>query len=115
MQIEDLVDIYFAELKENPDFIKLLSLKKEIDTKYHKEIMIFKTNESMYLDAKEKGYLTPKMKEDFIKSKTNLYEKEEVKEYFRLERKIDEILNEDFNDIKKSISNKFALNEYIKI
>lgn len=115
MDINDIVDIYYNDLKNSDDYKRLLELKEYINTNYKNLIIGMKTKESIYLDAKEKGYLDNKIQTDFMNAKTKLYEKEEVKEYFRLEAKINEELTKDFNDLKKAISNKFETSKLIKI
>ena len=115
MEINDLVDLYYNELKGSNDYKRLLELKEYINTNYKNLIVSMKTKESIYLDAKEKAYLTDSITNDFSMAKTKLYEKPEVKEYFMLEGKINEELAKDFNDLKQSISNKFKENKMIKL
>jgi len=107
--MEDLANIYLIELENKEEFKRLLFLKKEIEKKYSNLIIAMKTKEAIYLEAKDKKdyYDLEKAKKEFSIAKVNLYSKEEVKEYFLLENKINRMLDEDFNDIKKSISNKF--------
>ena len=107
--MEDLANIYLIELENKEEFKRLLFLKKEIEKKYSNLIIAMKTKEAIYLEAKDKKdhYDLEKAKKEFSIAKVNLYSKEEVKEYFMLENKINRMLDEDFNDIKKSISNKF--------
>ena len=86
-------------------------IKKELSNK----IIAFKTAEAKYLEAKSYGNYHPDLKEyqrKFTVAKTNLYSEAYVKEYIQLERKIQSSLNADFNDLKKSISNKFKLNQF---
>lgn len=107
--MEDLANIYLNELENKEEFKRLLFLKKEIEKKYSNLIIAMKTKEAIYLEAKDKKdhYDLDKAKMEFSLAKANLYSKEEVKEYFMLENKINQMLDEDFNDIKESISNKF--------
>lgn len=107
--MEDLALNYLIELENKEEFIELLNLKKEIEKKYGNLIISMKTKEAIYLEAldKKEHYDLEKVKKEFIEAKTNLYSKEEVKRYFLLENRINQILNNDFNEIKKSISNKF--------
>ncbi len=104
--MQDLIDEYILELKNDNDFIELKKLKKIIDEKYFKEIMSFKTKESIYNDAIKNGSYyndIDSIRNDFINAKANLYKKEEVKEYFRLEKIIQNKLNNDLNIIKDSL------------
>ena len=45
-----------------------------------------------------------KIKLDYMNAKSNLYNKEEVREYLDLQSKLNDILDNDFKEIKKSIS-----------
>ncbi len=108
----DLALEYFNELKELDDFKKLINLKKLIDMKYQKEIISFKTAESFYLESKDNKYYPNRddIKKRFIEAKRCLYSKEEVKRYFDLQNKLDEILKNDFNEIRESISLELTKN-----
>ncbi len=83
MDIYDLADLYADQLIHSSDFMRLLELKELIKKELSNKIIAFKTAEAKY-----------------------------VKEYIQLERKIQSSLNADFNDLKKSISNKFKLNQF---
>jgi hypothetical protein len=97
---------YFNELKDTSDFKRLLELKKIIDDKYMKEINNFKRIEELYLESKNNKYYPDKdgIRNKYLNAKKELYNKEEVKEYLAIQSKLDEILKNDFEDIKKSIS-----------
>ncbi len=109
----DLALEYFNELKETEEFKRLIELKKIIDDKYKNEIISFRTNESLYLESKDNKYYLDKdiIKKRFIDSKTKLYSKEEVKEYFSLQNKLNEMLKNDFNEIKQNISIELSNNK----
>lgn len=110
MNFNELVDLYINEIESSDDFKRLVELKNIINNDYKKEIISFKTLESKYLDAsKNKDYYPnfSQIKTDFINAKAKLYSHEEVKEYFDLERKINDYINKDIDEIKSSISNKF--------
>ncbi len=102
----DLSLDYFNELKNLPEFKRLIELKQIIDTKYKNEIIAFKTKESLYLESLKNDYYPDKdkIKKDFILAKSNLYKKEEVKEYFDIQNKLDLLLKNDFIDIRENIS-----------
>ncbi|MBQ9899873.1 MAG: hypothetical protein IJM36_01960 [Acholeplasmatales bacterium] len=97
---------YFNELKDTSDFKRLLELKKIIDDKYMKEINSFKRCEELYFESKNNKYYPDKdgIRNKYLDAKKELYNKEEVKEYLAIQAKLDEILKNDFEDIKKSIS-----------
>ena len=104
--MEQLAFDYVNELADNEEFKRLLELKKIIDDKYSKEIVAFKTAESNYLEAKKYGEYYPNLKEfqnTFSEKKKELYSKEEVKEYLRLEREINESINNDIKDLKELV------------
>ncbi len=109
MDIYDLADLYADQLIHSSDFMRLLELKELIKKELSNKIIAFKTAEAKY------GNYHPVLKEyqrKFTVAKTNLYSEAYVKEYIQLERKIQSSLNADFNDLKKSISNKFKLNQF---
>ena len=107
--MEELIGDYVAKIKDTEEFKRLLELKKLIDNNYASLIIKFKNKEAMYLEAKEypNQYDLNRIQKEFSEAKTLLYSKPEVKEYFMLERKINENLTSDINDLKESISNKF--------
>ena len=102
----DLANKYFEELKNTDKFKRLIELNNIIKDKYKKEIVSFKTAESFYLEAKDNEYYPDKDKiiKRFKEAKINLYSKPEVKEYFILQNELDNILKEDFAEIRSSIS-----------
>jgi hypothetical protein len=109
---------YVDIIVNTEEFKRLKELKIIIDNKYTKEIISFKRCEANYLEASlHKEYysnyeeITRKLSE----AKAILYNKEEVKEYLKLERVIQEMLNNDFNELKQAISNKFGTSKTIKI
>lgn len=106
----ELAENYINQLEENEDFKVFLQLKKEIDNKYSILIIKFKNKEALYLEAKEKPYAynLERAQNEFIEVKKELYSKEEIIKYFNLERKIQSLINEDINEIKENISNKFT-------
>ncbi|MBR4497027.1 MAG: hypothetical protein IKP12_07855 [Acholeplasmatales bacterium] len=110
----ELIDNYFNNLIELPEFKRLLELKDIIRKKYALLIVGFKTNEANYEDAKRyKNHMDDfdLLREKLVESKRKLYEKEEVKEYFELEKKIQNIINTDLDYLKESISPKFKTNK----
>lgn len=115
-ELYDLVHNYFNKLIELPEFKRLLELKDIIKTKYALLIVGFKTNEANYEEAKRyKDYMPDfdALREKLVESKRKLYEKEEVKEYFSLEKKIQAIINEDLDTLKASIIPNFNKNKRI--
>ena len=115
----DIVEeMYLSKITETLEFKRLMELKDIINNNYKKEIIAFKTKEALYLEACEhKEYYANflDIKKDFISAKANLYSKEEVMEYFRVEHLIQEMINEDINELKEAISNKFTLDKLIRI
>ena len=113
--IYDLADDYANDVINSPDFQRLLEVKEEIKKTLSGKIMAFKTAEARYLEAKEYGKYHPNLEEyknKFIETKTKLFNESLVKEYKELESKIQNKLNHDINDLKKSVSNKFKLNYF---
>lgn len=115
MDIYTLAEQYAEQLIDSPDFKRLLELKELIKKELTNKIVAFKTAEANYLEAKSYGNYHPdllKYQKKFTIAKTNLYSEAYVKEYILLERKIQRILNEDFNNLKRCVSNKFRLNQF---
>lgn len=116
--MNDLIELYIKELKDSYEFKRLLELKDIINNKYSKQIISLKTKEAKYLEAKEYKDYYPnfiEIQNGFKEAKKELYSKEEVKEYFKLERMIQESLDKDINSLMESISNKFKTKNIISI
>lgn len=111
--IYDLAEEYAEDIIASKDFQRLLELKEEIKKNLSKKIISFKTAEAKYMEAKSYGNYHPNLKEyqeAFVSAKASLYSEALVKEYKELEQKLQERLNQDINDLKQSVSNKFKLN-----
>lgn len=115
--MEDLALEYVNNIKNTKEFQRLIELKNIINKKYSLLIISFKTAEAEYIEAKERPEIfnLDEKKYAFIEAKTKLYSKEEVKEYFILESKINEELENDMNTLKESISNKFKTYHSMKL
>lgn len=114
--IYDDLDNLIIEITSSDDFLELMALKKEIDQKYQKEILAFKRAESFYNDAfpnKEHYKDFGKLELNLSNAKTVLYSKAEVIEYKRLEKKLNNLLQELSNEIALSMSNKFKRKKII--
>ena len=111
-------DKYVNIIVNTEEFKRLKELKKIIDQKYSKEIVNFKRCEANYLEALEhKEYYSnfDEIVKKLSETKSILYNKLEVKEYLALERTIQEMLTNDFNELKQSISSKLGTNKTLKI
>ena len=115
--MEDLIREYAKEIMEMEEFKRLLELKDIINKKYSLLIVSFKTKEANYNEAKERPEIFDlrTAQKEFQDAKIKLYSKDEVKEYFKLERLINERLESDMNCLKESISNKFLKTNSLKI
>lgn len=116
--MEELIDGYINEIKNSDDFLKLIELKKLIDKKYQSLIMSFNVKKDNYFKALEnKKYYKDfdVIEKDYRDIKTELFSKEEVKEYINLENKLNNKLDDDFNKIKESISSKFGKSKRFNI
>ncbi|MDE6660894.1 MAG: YlbF family regulator [Anaeroplasmataceae bacterium] len=113
--IYDLAEDYAEEIINSADFKRLLEIREEIKKNLSGKIMAFKTAEAKYMEAKAYGKYHPNLEEyksRFIETKTRLFSESLVQEYKELESKMQEKLNQDINDLKKSVSNKFKLNYF---
>ncbi|MDE7263436.1 MAG: YlbF family regulator [Anaeroplasmataceae bacterium] len=111
--ILDLSEQYANSIIQGPDFQRLLELKSQIQQVLVKKIIAFKTAEAKYLEAKDYGKYHPNLEEyqkKFMETKTALYSDPLVKEYKKLEMKIQDKLNQDINVLKGSVSKTFKLN-----
>ena len=115
-KLYDLAEEYANSIIESDDFKRFLELKEEIKKTLGGKIIAFKTKEAKYVEAKSYGNYHPDLKkyqEEFQKAKANLYNEPLMIEYKELELKIQGIINNDLNDLKSTISNKFNLDKLI--
>lgn len=111
MQWDTFTNQYIEEIKQNDDFIQYLKLKDIINISYKKEIIRLKNAEALYLDSKEHPINYPDLKKvqlSFVEAKKCLYEKEEVHQFFTLEKKIQRRIDQDLDELKNTVSNKFS-------
>ena len=111
-RIYDMAEEYAESVIESEDFKKYLELKEEIRKTLGMKIVAFKTKEAKYIEAKSYGNYHPDLKryqEEFQKAKANLYNEPLMVEYKELEHKIQSKIDQDLNDLKGTISNKFTL------
>lgn len=104
LEIIEATERLLKKIIESPDFQLLKKLKKEIPKLYQEEITTFKKTEEIYNYQKELHNLNKEITDDFIKAKTTLYNKKEVKDYFQLERKINDEINRIMLEIAQTIS-----------
>lgn len=112
--MEELSNLYINRLLELEEFKELLALKDIINEECKMLIISFKTKESIYLDALEHKDYYPnfdKIRDEFVNAKAKLYSNSHVKRYLDLERRIQFLINDDINELKESISNKFTKNK----
>ena len=113
--IYDLAEEYADEVIDSPDFQRIIEIKELIKKNLSLKIIAFKTAEAKYLEAKDYGKYHPNLEEyrlRFVEAKTKLFSEDLVQEYKALEMKIQERLNQDINELKQSVSNKFKLNYF---
>lgn len=118
IELYDLAFEYAKTIINSSDFQRLIYLSKCIEQNLKEEINMFKKASIKYGDALEYGKYHPNLKDyqiELSEAKTKLYSNELVIEYKTLEQKIQSKLNCDLNELKKSISNKFKLDNIIKI
>lgn len=98
---------YLDLLKENPNYIKLVSLNREVNLKYELEFNEFKTISKRFDEVMEIGTYHPDFRDvskEFSRVKANLYEKPLIKEYLLLDKKIEQMINELLSEIAMAIS-----------
>lgn len=109
---------YAQAIIESSDFKRMLELRECIKKTLAGKIMAFKTAEAKFLEAREYGLYHPDLKKyqkQYIEKKKSLYENPLIMEYKKLERSIQKKLDDDMDDLKKSISNKFHLSNSLNI
>ena len=113
MEYTNLIDETYKlidEIKNDPDYLRFKELKKIIETKYEKETKEFKVANDLYSEAQKYGKYHPdllKYRHNLMEKKTILYSKEEVKEYFTLERLLNKELKEFTKALTTTVSNKY--------
>lgn len=118
LKLYDLADEYADSFIHSVQFERFLELSKEIKEELSKEIIAFKTAESLYSDALSYGKYHPdlvKYKNRLIDTKAKLYSHPLMVEYKKLEFELQTKLNIDLNSLKKSISNKLEITKTIVI
>lgn len=104
----DLLDEY----RNSEDFIELKRLNNIINTKYEQEKAMFKKTFKRFDEVfSTGGKYHPDFKEaasSYAKAKKELYEKEEVKQYFILEQRINTELEHFSTTLSNSVSSYFT-------
>ena len=112
--IYDLAEVYADSFINSINFKRFIELSKEINNKLTKEIVSFKTAESLYNDIMKYGKYSKdvdRYKKRLIEAKTKLYSHPLMIEYKKLEFELQTILSTDLNILKKSISNKLEVSK----
>ncbi len=115
-KVLDALDEYIIDFKNSTNFIEYQELKLEINKVLKKEILAFKNAESLYLEAKTYGKYHPSLNDyqkKFVIAKEDLYSKELVIKFLKLESLLQEELDSFTNNIKESISNKYKITKKI--
>ncbi len=104
----DLLDEY----RSSKDFVELQRLNEIINTKYSTERALFKKTFKRFDEIfSTGGKYHPDFKEaasDYAKAKKDLYEKEEVQQYFILENRINAELKHFSTTLSNSVSPYFT-------
>ena len=106
----DLLDDVIKDIKDLDEYKKLKELEEYINLNYDQEIKDFKNNELKLEEVKKYGKYHPdyeKVLKSFLESKEKLYNIKEVIEYKRLER----IINQKLDDISKEVKSILWLKE----
>ncbi len=104
LQAYNVVD----EIVKDPEVIALKKLNKTIDKKFKSEIKAFSDAKEVYSDVMSTGgHYHPDFKAVTVKlskAKLELYEKPEVSEYLKLEKKVETKLNDMLKKMTERIS-----------
>ena len=96
MEIITLTYQWLDELKASKDYQKMVELNNLIKTKYKKELKEYHTTFKQFEAVFKYGTYHPDFKtvsKQYQQAKIALFETEEVKTYFELEKNINETLN----------------------
>ena len=99
-----------SEIKQDKDYLRYKELKKIIENKYKVETANFRIANDNFSEAKKYGKYHPdllKYQHELMDCKKELYSKEEVKEYFTLERRLNKELKEFTNKLTSTVTNKY--------
>lgn len=108
---------YAVELTKSEQFVEILDLKKQIDNNFKELLLEFKQVQEKYESIKEYGLYHPDLKrvqKQFQEVKQKLYSEPMVQQYFKLERKMQENLNDIAARLAESISSRFKEQECSK-
>ena len=106
MNFDELINEFIEEFEKDEDYLRLKELKKIIDDKYQKEIHDFKSSEAKFENIKQYGKYSldyEKLHQDYLNKKNILFNKEEVVLYKRLERSINQKLEQISKEMKDEL------------
>lgn len=107
------------EIKENPIYQEIKKLNQEMLDLYPKEIDAFQTAKTTYEDVMQTGgSYHPDFKQTvqkFSQAKLELYSKEEVKRYFKLEKQFQDEINQFLQTLTDSVSSHIAMPDILGI
>ena len=109
-QLMEETYILISEIKKDKDYLRYVELKKILKNKYKTEITNFRLANDKYSEAKKYGKYHPdllKYQHELMDRKKDLYSKEEVKEYFTLERLLNKELKEFTKKLTGTVTNKY--------
>lgn len=105
MQAYNVLD----EIKDDPMYQSIKTLDRLITSKYKEEIKVFNQANKVYNQVMaEGGTYHPDYKEavkTFSQAKSNLYQKQEVVQYFEIEKQFQEQLNDFLTQLSQAVSN----------
>ncbi|MBU1093309.1 MAG: YlbF family regulator [Firmicutes bacterium] len=105
MQAYNVLD----EIKADPMYQSIKTFDRLITSKYKEEIKVFNEANKVYNQVMaEGGTYHPDFKEavkTFSQAKSNLYQKQEVVQYFEMEKQFQEHLNDFLTQLSQAVSN----------
>lgn len=106
IKLNDAITIEINKMKETKEFKEFITLKEEINNKYIVLVNDFKNKKLKYEEASIYKEYYPgfsKIKDEYLKIKSELFSKEELKKYFVLLHLLEDKYNEILDLIKKEI------------
>lgn len=100
---EEIINKYLNDLDNNLLFKKVIELNKLIKEKYFYLLSEYELSKSNLEKANKYYSNYNDLKNKYQKAKTNLFSKEEVKEYFKIRNKLEDLINNDLKSVYEDV------------
>lgn len=100
---EEIINKYLEDLDNNLLFKELIKINEEIKNKYFYLLSNFQITKSELEKANKKYSNYNDLKNKYQIAKTNLFSKEEVKRYFEIRNKLEDLINNDLKSVYEDV------------